>query len=161
MKKDIQGADRYTLLGIWSTIIVCIFLAVRISDNLDHLIAGSISLQYAGLFLIWLGLVLRMWVIRSMGRFFTVDVTIREGHQLKTDGFFRSVRHPSYLASLVTFFGFGLSLNNWFSLAVVFVPVFIAFLIRIKVEEKVLVKQFGAEYLDYSNKTQRIIPFVY
>ena len=100
-------------------------------------------------------------VIRSMGRFFTVDVTIREGHQLKTDGFFRYVRHPSYLASLVTFFGFGLSLNNWFSLAVVFVPVFIAFLIRIKVEEKVLVKQFGAEYLDYSNKTQRIIPFVY
>ena len=160
-KSDVQKADRYTLTGIWFTIIGCIFLGVRISYNLDLLISGSVSLQYGGLFLVWAGIVFRLLVIRSMGRFFTVDVTIREGHRLKTNGFFRHVRHPSYLASLMTFFGFGLSLNNWFSLVVVFVPVFIAFLVRIKVEEKVLIKQFGAEYLNYKKKTWRIIPFIY
>ena len=160
-KNDVQDADKYTLRIIWITIAVCIFLSVRISFNLDHLISGNYSFQYGGLFLIWIGIVSRMLVIRSLGRFFTVDVTIRQGHQLKTDGFFRFVRHPSYLAALVSFFGFGLSLNNWFSLGIIFVPVFIAFLVRIRVEEKVLIKEFGSEYLNYKKRTSRIIPFVY
>ena len=160
-KSDAQNADKSTLRIIWITILVSIFLAVRISYNLDHLISGNVLYQYFGLMLIWIGIVIRMLVIRSLGRFFTVDVTIRLGHQLKTDGFFKYVRHPSYLAALVSFFGFGLSLNNWFSLGILFVPVFIAFMIRIKVEEKVLIKQFGSEYINYKKRTCRIIPFVY
>jgi len=160
-RSDVQDADKYTLRGIWITIVVCLFLAVRISSNLEHLISGNQTYQYIGLFLIWTGIVTRMLVIRSMGRFFTVDVTIRQGHQLKTDGFFRYVRHPSYLAALISFFGFGLSLNNWFSLGVLFVPVFIAFMVRIGVEENVLIGQFGSEYLNYKKRTSRIIPFVY
>jgi len=160
-KSDLQDSDRFTLLGIWLTIVTSIFLAVWASFGLNHLISGNAWLQYVGLVLVWSGVIARMLVIRSMGRFFTVDVTIRPDHKLKTDGFFRFVRHPSYLASLVSFLGFGISLNNWFSLAIVVVPVFCAFLIRIGVEERVLLEQFGAAYSDYQGKTKRIIPFVF
>ena len=38
----------------------------------------------------------RMWCHRAMGRFFTWEVAIRDGHQLITHGPYALVRHPSY-----------------------------------------------------------------
>jgi protein-S-isoprenylcysteine O-methyltransferase Ste14 len=36
-----------------------------------------------------------------------VQVAIKEDHQLKTDGYYTNVRHPSHTASLLSFIGFG------------------------------------------------------
>ena len=96
-----------------------------------------------------------------MGKYFTVDVTIREGHQIKKDGVYSILRHPSYSASLLTFLGLGLFLNNWISLIIAFIPPFLAFLYRIKIEEKALTEQFGQDYIDYKKQTKKLIPFIY
>jgi len=114
-----------------------------------------------GLAMIWLGVVLRLLVIRTLGPYFTVDVTIRENHRLKTDGFYKHLRHPSYTASLISFAGFGLALNNWLSFVVVFLPVLFVFVIRIRIEEQVLIEKFGSEYLDFQKSTNALIPFIY
>lgn len=95
-----------------------------------------------GLFVIAFGIVLRMIVIYTLGAFFTVDVSIEANHQLKTDGFYSLVRHPSYSASLISFIGLGLALNNWLSLLCILIFVGSTFLYRIKVEEDVLKKFF-------------------
>lgn len=100
-------------------------------------------------------------VINNLGKYFTVDVTIKKDHQLKTDGFYKYVRHPSYAFSLLTFLGLAIVLNNYISAVIVFVPVFLMFLYRIKIEEKVLTEQFGSDYSDYMKKTKRLIPFIY
>ncbi|GJE88939.1 isoprenylcysteine carboxylmethyltransferase family protein [Phanerochaete sordida] len=39
---------------------------------------------------------LRMWCYRTLGRHFTFQVTILEGHKLVTSGPYAVVRHPSY-----------------------------------------------------------------
>ncbi|WP_091394853.1 methyltransferase family protein [Flavobacterium noncentrifugens] len=67
-----------------------------------------------------------------------------ENHKLKTDGFYKFLRHPSYFASLVSFVGFGISLNNWIALAIITTAIFTAFAYRIQVEEKVLGRIFRA-----------------
>jgi protein-S-isoprenylcysteine O-methyltransferase Ste14 len=104
---------------------------------------------------------LRLTAIISLGRFFTVNVAIREGHTIKQDGMYKYVRHPSYAASLLSFLGFGISLNNWVSLLVVFVPVTIAFLYRIKVEEAMLSAGLGDAYTAYKKRTYRLLPGIY
>jgi protein-S-isoprenylcysteine O-methyltransferase Ste14 len=96
-----------------------------------------------------------------LGRFFTVNVTIRDDHKLIQSGFYKYLRHPSYTGSLLSFLGFGLSLDNWLSLAIIFLPTLFAFIYRMKVEENVLSEQFGEQYQDYILKTKRIIPFIY
>jgi protein-S-isoprenylcysteine O-methyltransferase Ste14 len=65
------------------------------------------------------------------------------------------------LGSLLSFLGFGVSLNNWASLGIIFVLVTIAILLRIRTEEKVLLEQFGTGYADYMKKTRRLIPWIY
>ena len=106
-------------------------------------------------------MVLRFISIRTLGKLFTVDVTIRTDHKLKKDGVYRRIRHPAYSGSLLSFIGFGLSLNNWLSLSFVTILITIAFLHRIKIEEKLLTDKFGADYLDYKRKTYRLIPWIY
>ena len=157
---DQKRDDRHSLLIIWLTIGISMPLA-SVLMKVHAPIMQNEWITYFGLGVIVFGIVCRLWVIRSLGKFFTVDVAIREGHQLKTDGIYSVVRHPSYLFSWLSFVGYGISLNNWLSLAVVALAVLGAFLNRIRVEEDVLTKQFGEEYQKYRQRTKTIIPGVY
>lgn len=156
-----QKKDKSTLNILWVVIIPSVFVAVTVSKLTSFHIRNQYWILYLGEFLIIIGIVFRWIIIKSLGNFFTVDVSIRENHQIKKSGFYRLVRHPSYSFVLLTFLGLGLFLNNWFSLFIAFVPVFSAFLYRIKVEEKALTGQFGCEYLEYKRKTKKLIPFIY
>uniref|UniRef100_UPI0020C6F961 methyltransferase family protein n=1 Tax=Chitinophaga sp. GbtcB8 TaxID=2824753 RepID=UPI0020C6F961 len=73
----------------------------------------------SGTGLIISGMVLGLFAINFLGPFFSVNVAIREGHTVKRDGMFKYVRHPSYSASLLSFLGFGISMDNWVALLVV------------------------------------------
>lgn len=159
-KEDSKSKDKGTLNVIWVLIFIANFLAVYLT-NFNFRIAEGVFISYIGLLIISIGVGLRLAIILSLGKFFTVNVTIKDNHKLKTNGFYKYIRHPSYTASLLSFIGFGISLNNWFSLLVVFTIILIAFLIRIKTEEKVLVNYFGVEYLNYKKSTKKIIPFIY
>lgn len=158
---DKQNADKNSLLIIWITVIAAIFLAVYISIKYYFPVYPNTIIRYIGLGIIFLGIVLRIAAVLSLGKFFTVDVTIREDHKLKKDGLYKYLRHPSYFASLISFIGFGISINSWPGLILIVISVMTVFIFRIRIEEKILIGQFGSEYLDYKKSTRGIIPFVY
>jgi protein-S-isoprenylcysteine O-methyltransferase Ste14 len=160
-KSDKQGADKYSELYIWLVIGVSTFLGVYFSRIYNMPIYSEMIYAYVGIALIAIGICFRFLAIKQLGKFFTVDVTIRKDHQLMQSGLYRFLRHPSYSASLLSFFGFGFALNSWISLGTVFIPVLCSFIYRMNVEEKVLKEQFGKQYADYMNRTKRIVPFVY
>ncbi len=160
-KTDKKSTDKNTEIYLWVTIIVSITISVFISLNytLPILLNGQLAL--IGTIIILIGIIIRFIAIKQLGRFFTVNVTIRDEHKLIRSGFYKYLRHPSYTGSLLSFFGFGLSLNNWLSLVIVFLPILFAFIYRMNIEENVLSEQFGKQYQEYISKTKRIIPFVY
>ncbi len=160
-KTDKQNVDKGSLYLIWIIIFISIFTAVYISNKYFVPLLKDSNIEYFGLFLVYLGIILRLAIIKTLGHFFTVDVTIKQNHRLKKDGFYKHLRHPSYSASLLSFIGFGISLNNLISLTLVFILILTAFIIRIKVEERTLIEHFGSEYLDYKKTTKAIIPFIY
>ena len=158
---DKQNADKNTLAIIWITVVAAITLATLISIRFHIPIVEDPSIKYFGLGIMYLGIILRIAAVLSLGRMFTVDVTIREDHKLKQDGIYQFLRHPSYFASLLTFIGFGIALNNWLSLLLVTVAVLIVFKMRIDIEERALIDQFGEEYLNYRKRVKGLIPFVW
>jgi len=154
-----KGKDRLTLPLLWLVITISIFAGFSCRAAFPQFRLPRGSLFYlVGLVLFVLGLTIRWVAIIQLGRFFTVNVTIAEDHELVTTGLYRYVRHPSYSGSLLTFFGFGLCLVNWLALAVLFVPVALAFSWRIHVEEKALREALGQSYESYSAQTYRLIP---
>lgn len=153
--------DKSTLNILWIVIIPSIFLAAFISNMFKFPISKGEWIFFLGEGCIVIGILFRWIIIRSLGKYFTVDVSIREDHQIKKEGFYKYMRHPSYTFALLTFVGLGLFLNNWVSFAVAFIPPFLAFNYRIKVEEQALIEQFGDEYIQYKKQTRRLIPFIY
>ena len=123
--------------------------------------AASSKLYVAGVALFVAGLLLRWWAIITLGRFFTVDVTIEKDHELVERGPFRMVRHPSYTGVLLAFVGLALTLDNWAALLVILLPIGVAFIHRMNVEEKALSGALGSQYTNYMRRTKRLVPFVY
>ena len=107
------------------------------------------------------GVALRWYAIVHLGRFFTVDVAIAEGHRVIDTGPYRLVRHPSYAGALLAFAGLGLLTGNAISLALFLVPITAAYLYRIRVEEAALRQGIGAAYVEYSARTARLVPGVF
>jgi protein-S-isoprenylcysteine O-methyltransferase Ste14 len=122
---------------------------------------GYLLVSLVGIVLLLLGTALRWAAIFTLKRYFTVNVTILENHQIVKKGLYKHLRHPSYSGLLLRYLGLGLSYANWLSLALVFLPLLLSVLYRIRVEESALVQTFGDEYEEYSKETKRLIPRIY
>lgn len=107
------------------------------------------------------GFAFRLWAVRSLGPLFTVDVAIREGHELVTKGPYGFVRHPAYTGLLTMFVGWSLTFQSVTAIAALLVPFLLALLYRVRVEESALAGAFGPAYDEYRKRTKRLIPFVY
>src|SRR2546423_5459182 len=131
--------DRSTLRVLWIVIMISIGAGVFVTMNWRiGALAHGRMFEIAGVLLFAAGLIIRWWAIVTLGRFFTVDVTIEKDHELVERGPFRWVRHPSYTGVLLAFLGFALTLRNWGAILVVLVPIFLAFVRRMDVEEDAL-----------------------
>ncbi len=85
---------------------------------------------------------------------------IREGHQLITHGIYKYVRHPVYTGTLLRTFAIPIYVTSLlgFLFALMGIPLFIY---RIGVEEKMLIEEFGDEYLEYTKDTWKLLPYTY
>lgn len=114
-----------------------------------------------GVLLFAIGFVVRWIAIISLGKAFTVRVVILKQQQLKTDGIYSLVRHPSYTGLLMYYTGLGCLMQNWVCLLLLLLIPLLVVLYRIRLEEQVLTDHFGVAYIDYTRRTWRLIPFVY
>jgi protein-S-isoprenylcysteine O-methyltransferase len=112
----------------------------------------------AGLALIWTGMALRLWAVRTLGRFFRTTVHVLDDHALVTGGPYRYVRNPSYTGMLITLAGVGLCLGNGISLSAILGFALIGCVRRIGVEDAALRERFGAAYDDYRRRSWALVP---
>jgi len=83
-----------------------------------------------------------------------------EGHKLVTDGFYRHIRHPIYLGEIIRNMSVALILSRLYGFIIMVISI-VFLLIRIEIEEEMLVEAFGQEYEEYRKKTRRLIPYIY
>src|SRR5438128_10228987 len=76
------------------------------------------SIFYVGIFLMFLGVLVRQYAIAILGRFFSLSVQISEDHKVVEKGPYRLVRHPSYTGVLSTPLGLGWAAHSFRALSV-------------------------------------------
>ncbi len=106
------------------------------------------------------GLIIYLAARMTLGRLFSKTLVIAEGHELITHGIYKHVRHPSYTGSILFFLGLPLLFNSVLGFIIV-LPMIILVLIRIPIEESMLLREFGEEYGEYMKRTKKLIPFVF
>lgn len=159
---DSKDLDKSSLRFLWMTIIVCVSIGVSLGiRGIGFISENPLFISSLGLILIVLGLIVRWTAILTLRRYFTVNVSILSDHRIIDKGIYGIIRHPAYAGSLLSFLGLGLSFSNWLSMLVIFTPVLVVFIYRMRIEEKALVGFFGEEYTSYCKTTKRLIPKIY
>ena len=161
-KNDSQDYDKGSIKWLNIIIYTCVALAVSFGFIGIGQIHSTISIiPWIGLCFIVVGLIVRWTAILTLRKYFTTNVVIQSDHRIIKTGLYRFVRHPSYSGSIISFCGLGLAFSNWISFIVLVVPITIAFLKRIQIEEQALSSAFGEEYSDYCKMSWALFPWIY
>lgn len=156
-----QKKDRSSTLGLAAALAIMTILPSMILWNQWRPSFSPHPLFYIGITLGIIGAWFRVLAMRTLGRFFSRNIGIQSRHQVVDTGCYRFIRHPGYLGTLGTFFGFALSTASWLAVAGNLFCFFIAYTYRMRVEEKALVLFFGSAYQEYQARTWKLIPYVY
>lgn len=135
------------------------FLTVAVSLAVPSQWTELNPIMAAGAFLFVFGVVFRLIAIRTLGRFYSHRVRIRDDHQIVQEGPYSFLRHPAYSGMILCHFGFALFFFSVASLGVCLGVLVPAICVRILIEEKALFEIPG--YAAFAQKRKRIVPFVW
>ena len=111
-----------------------------------------------GLSLCILGVVLRRIAKRTLGEYYSYG--LKTPKKIIKHGIYKHIRHPCYLAMLLYTLGTPLIFSSRYGF-LISLGVIPLVLYRMKIEEDMLLKQFGNEYREFMKKSEKLIPFVY
>ncbi len=171
----VRNAVRKDLLlfGLPAIVVLIIGLLVSGRDGYDGMVETLWSIIWhpqnlsllsvpniVGLFLTVIGLTVALVAVGTLKRFYSGTLVIREDHQLITHGVYRHVRHPIYFGVIVAIFSapvYASSLYGFLVLSVL-IPIILN---RIRMEERLLIEEFGDTYREYQEATKKLIPFIW
>jgi protein-S-isoprenylcysteine O-methyltransferase Ste14 len=113
----------------------------------------------AGVALTWMGVAFAVWARVHLGADWSGIVALKEGQRLVRSGPYALVRHPIYTGILLAFIGTALAIGELRGLLAVAL-ITTACLLRIRIEERWLLEEFGAEYEQYRREVKALIPFL-
>ena len=160
---DAQRVDR----GSKAVVIVAVNLGIALGFVATFGVPSlSVRTHWRAVFFlgiaVWLGgILLRLYSVHVLGRFFTTDVAISKVQLVVEQGPYRWIRHPAYLGGLLTLLGLGLTLTNWLAMVLPVCCLAAGYAYRIPLEERALVRGLGTSYSAYMQRTWRLIPYVF
>lgn len=145
-----HGWTRYALFTLW--------WVVMFGAPLEYALwpRDALAVTVVGAALAVAGAALRVWGIRTLGRYFSGHIETQPDHAVVEAGPYRVIRHPAYAGNVLLAIGMPLVLNAWLTLipAALLAALFVA---RIPLEEAVLIAEVPG-YADYVTRTRRLIP---
>lgn len=125
-------------------------------------IAFPIWVRWAGLGLGVISVFINAWSHRTLsqklGEDFDPALRLLKVPALVTEGPYKKMRHPIYLAFLLMQISVLLLTSNWFIGLCGLAIIISVIAIRVPEEEKLLSEQFGDEYTNYMKQTGKLFP---
>jgi protein-S-isoprenylcysteine O-methyltransferase Ste14 len=159
--KSSKGALEIVLLTLaWiSFILPLVWIATPVFASLDY------PLRPVPLFAGALCLALGLWIFHrshlDLGANWSITLEVREEHRLVTEGLYRRVRHPMYLALLIYAAGQALVVPNYVVGPSCAVAMVLLFALRVGPEERMMLEVFGKDYKAYRERTRRLVPGIW
>lgn len=97
----------------------------------------------------------------DLGKNWSPTLQIREEHTLITHGIYQTIRHLMYTAIWLWGIAQGLLLTNWIAGLSGVITFGTLYLFRIGNEENMMLEQFGNQYREYTQKTKRLLPYLF
>ncbi|MFW9966754.1 MAG: isoprenylcysteine carboxylmethyltransferase family protein, partial [Candidatus Thorarchaeota archaeon] len=144
------------ILGYFASIFLWIFFPQTI---LVFQMALPILIRWVGAGLAMISVAFLLWIHHTLGKQYSAKLEIQDQHQLITVGPYSIIRHPMY--AIFILFSLSVSLISANLLLILFaIFLSIPFHWITRIEETLLIDQFGDEYVEYMKRTGRFVPHI-
>ena len=116
-----------------------------------------IFVRWSGVVLSAIGIGLLIWIHHTLGKQYSPKLAIQKEHKLISSGPYNRVRHPMYTVFILFSIAVALIASNLL-LLIFAILIAVPFHWISKKEERLLIDQFGEEYLNYMKRTGRFLP---
>jgi protein-S-isoprenylcysteine O-methyltransferase Ste14 len=116
------------------------------------------TLRWLGTALAWASAGVVVAAVRTLGRQWSLEARVLDGHRLIREGPYRYVRHPIYAAMLGLCLGTGVNLSPWAVLAAATAAYLVGTWLRTRAEEDLLTRELGEEYRRYAAEVPALLP---
>jgi protein-S-isoprenylcysteine O-methyltransferase Ste14 len=115
------------------------------------------QLRLLGVFLSFGGILMLVLTHRTLSIHWSTTLQFKEGHSLITTGPYSLIRHPMYTSLYIIFIGLAIVSSFWpLWILVLLMTVFFVRIARI--EEDMMIDEFGDEYVSYIERTGSYLP---
>ena len=163
-KRTVQSrSDSESRVAIWVVWIAWLLLfghGFRRPPLSAHFTDVTPATASIGLALTVIGLGFSVWARFAIGSNWSPWIELKQGHQLIRTGPYAILRHPIYSGFMLATLGTAIALAEWSGL-LAFALIVLAWGYKARLEEKVMLEQFGSEYEEYRRKVKGLIPFVW
>lgn len=117
------------------------------------------TIRYIGLAVYLVFSWIQVWSFKTLGDNYSQDIMIKKKHELVTKGPFKLIRHPQYFCQILVDIGGALAALSYIvsGFALIEIPIYI---MRASVEDKLLAKYFGDEFIQYKKRSGFFLPFI-
>jgi protein-S-isoprenylcysteine O-methyltransferase Ste14 len=105
------------------------------------------------------GATVAIWARLTIGTNWSGAVTLKEDHELIRRGPYGYVRHPIYSGLLVMGLASAIDYDQTYGF-LLFTLVLILFIVKMRMEEKLMTQQFPSQYEEYRRQVKALIPFI-
>ncbi len=125
----------------------------------QRIVPAGILIGLAGIAITLFGLGFAIWARLHLGTNWSGQPVIRMDHTLIRTGPYNIVRNPIYTGIIIALIGTTLVVGKFWALIITII-LLVAFLMKIRMEEKFLEEEFGESFVIYKKEVKAIIPFI-
>jgi protein-S-isoprenylcysteine O-methyltransferase Ste14 len=118
------------------------------------------AIGFGGFAITTAGIAFAIWARLYIGRNWSGTVTVKQDHELVREGPYSLVRHPIYSGLSLALLGTALVVGEVRCL-LAFALVVFEFKRKSLLEERFMIEQFGAQYVQYRREVKSLVPFVW
>lgn len=147
--------------NVLAVITLLIVLSIFKLGTLDYEKFGYLyNYRIAGLLVYLIFSWLNIWAYKYLGDSYTHEIAILKNHKLITSGPFKFIRHPQYVGQILADLGVSFALLSYIILPPVILIEIPLLIMRAKMEESLLAKNFGETFDSYKKKSGFFLPFI-
>jgi protein-S-isoprenylcysteine O-methyltransferase Ste14 len=119
---------------------------------------GEVALAVVAVVLAFASCWWSLRAVQTLGKQWTYEARVIEGHELVTQGPYAVVRNPIYLGMFGLMVSTGLVFTTWWALLIAVIIFLVGNQVRIRAEEKLLRETFGSQFDDYARRVPAFFP---
>ena len=117
-------------------------------------------LRIIGLCMFITGSFFQVKAYKALKSNYSPEVVIQKEHQLVTESVYKYIRHPQYLNQIVSDLGAAVAVLSYIAIPLIVLVEIPLFIMRAKLEEKILEKHFKKDFEEYKKKSGFFFPFI-